>query len=304
MAYYFVVLQKTEIMRYWPVLSAFMFACCVNSTEVLNEVCELKAEEVSGIEMIPGSHYMWAIEDHGNANKIFAFDNSGKTIREVELSNVKNNDWEDIAADNAGNLYIGDFGNNDNDRKNLAIYKVDRELIESPSVDVSSVTRFHYPEQKEFPPKKSARIFDVEAFCEYNGNFYLFTKNRSSRFDGSLSVYKVPNKAGDFAAQKIGTLQTCSQYKKCAVTGADISVDGKTIVLIASDRLWLLTGFTENDFSNTKTEMFELGHYSQKEGICFKDDNTLLIADEKDDNTGGKLYSVSISALKSKAKAK
>lgn len=291
-------------MRYVLVLSSFMLACCVNSNTILQEVCELNAKEVSGIEMIHGSPYVWAIEDHGNANKVYAFDESGKTVKEIELSGIKNNDWEDIASDNSGNLYIGDFGNNDNDRKDLAIYKIDKALLDSSSVSVSSVTRFHYPEQKEFPPKKSGRIFDVEAFYEYNGIFYLFTKNRSSRFDGSLNVYKVPNKAGDFTAQKIGSLKTCSQYKKCAVTGADISADGKTVVLIASDRLWLLTGFTENDFSTTKMEMFELGHYSQKEGICFKNEDTLLIADEKDDNTGGKLYSVSISALKGEAKAK
>jgi hypothetical protein len=291
-------------MRYLLVLSSFILVCCVNSAESLKEICELKAKEVSGIETVAGSPYIWAIEDHGNDNVIYAFDEDGKIVKKIELADVKNNDWEDITSDNNGNLYIGDFGNNNNDRRDLAIYKLEKALLDSATANVSSVTRFHYPEQKDFPPKKSSRIFDVEAFYEYNGNFYLFTKNRSSRFDGSLNVYKVPNKPGNFAAKKIGTLTTCSQYNKCAVTGADVSQDGKTVALIASDRLWLLTGFSENDFSNATMDMFELGHHSQKEGICFKDDDTLLIADEKDDNIGGNLYSVSISALKGETKAK
>lgn len=291
-------------MRYILIVCGMIAASCGNSGGTLEEVGDLRQEEISGIETINGSPYIWAIEDHGNPNKLYGFNEDGTTSRDITITNQKNNDWEDIASDDAGNLYIGDFGNNDNDRKDLAIYKVEASALDTTSAEVSAVTRFHYPEQKEFPPRKSGRFFDVEAFYEYGGNFYLFTKNRSSRFDGSLSVYKVPNKSGSFPAKKIGELNTCGKFSKCAVTGADISPDGKTVVLLAADRLWLVTGFTTDDFSNARMEIFELGHETQKEGICFKDDDTLLIADEKEDNAGGKLYSVSISALKGEAKTK
>lgn len=48
----------------------------------------------------------------------------GNLVRTITIEGVENNDWEDIAKDKNGFTYIGDFGNNDNDRKNLAIYKV------------------------------------------------------------------------------------------------------------------------------------------------------------------------------------
>ncbi|WP_243389574.1 hypothetical protein [Flavobacterium cyanobacteriorum] len=160
------------------------------------------------------------------------------------------------------------------------------------------VINFYYPEQKDFPPKKSARYFDAEAFFEYQGYFYIFTKNRSAGFNGDLTVYKVPNAAGRHAAEAIGNLNTCGVYKKCAVTGADISPDGKTVVLLAGDRIGLVTGFTPENFGAAEMEEHELGHFSQKEGICFKDGSTLFIADEKDKKSGGNLYKLSLAEFR------
>ena len=34
-------------------------------------------------------------------------------------------DWEDIAIDDAGHLFIGDIGNNDARRDELAVYQID-----------------------------------------------------------------------------------------------------------------------------------------------------------------------------------
>jgi sugar lactone lactonase YvrE len=33
------------------------------------------------------------------------------------VENAENNDWEDITKDIHGNIYVGDFGNNDNDSR-------------------------------------------------------------------------------------------------------------------------------------------------------------------------------------------
>ena len=288
-------------MKYLLGLTGLLLWSCADNSP-LKELGDLEKEEISGIEIPAGSDIMWAIEDHGNPEKLYGIDAAGKISRQIVLTNVKNNDWEDITSDTQGNLYIGDFGNNDNDRKNLAIYKIDGAELDAEKAMSTAVTTFYYPDQKDFPPKKSGRFYDVEAFYEHNGNFFLFTKNRSSRFNGDLTVYKVPNRPGNFAATKIGSLNTCGKYNQCAVAGADISPDGKMMVLLAADRLWLVTGFTDASFTNATMELHELDHNTQKEGICFKDNDTLLITDEKEDNTGGKLYSVKISELKGETK--
>ena len=109
-------------------LSALILSCSGKGQE-LNEVAQLSLDEVSGIETINGSDLVWALEDSGNKNEIYGIDKEGKIVETVTLEGVKNTDWEDITADNEGNLYVGDFGNNDNERKNLAIYKIDKANV-------------------------------------------------------------------------------------------------------------------------------------------------------------------------------
>jgi len=257
---------------------------CTSSESQIHEIAMLQLKEASGLELVNGE--LWTHEDSGNANKIYNIATNGSIKKEVTVANARNNDWEDITADKHGNLYIGDFGNNRNDRKDLAIYKLDANSLSAISYTVS----FYYQEQKEFPPKKSNLIYDCESFFEHNGNFYLFTKNRSKGFDGSVNIYKVPNKKGNHAAKLLGTISTCGNYKKCAITSADISPDGTKVALLSGSKVWLITNFGNDDFANGKIKEIDLNHVSQKEGICFKDDNTLYIVDEKEKKEGGKLY--------------
>lgn len=282
-----------------PLLAVTLLSC-TSSAQQLNEIAATDLKEISGLEYLPQTKSLWALEDSGNENKLYKIGNDGKSEAEIAITNTVNTDWEELTSDAEGNLYIGDFGNNDNTRKDLAIYKIDKSQLTGKSAETSSKITFSYPEQIEFPPKKSARIYDCEAFFEHKGNFYLFTKNRSAKFDGSFSVYKVPNRAGDHKAVLMGSLKTCGIYKKCAVTAADISPDGTKAVLLTGDKVFVITNFGNDNFASGDMQMLELGHASQKEGLCFKDNDTLLIADEKDKKTGGKLYEVKLSALKAK----
>ncbi|MXN89895.1 hypothetical protein GR160_01530 [Flavobacterium sp. Sd200] len=281
-------------MKSISIASLLFIASCTTVNSPLKQIGKLSLKEVSGLIYIKGQLY--GQEDSGNKSSIYKIGLDGTTQEEIKIVNAKNTDWEDLASDKQGNIYIGDFGNNKNDRKDLAIYRLNADDLSR----VSSVISFHYPDQKEFPPKKSNLVFDVEAFLEQNGNFYLFTKNRSKGFNGEVKIYRVPNKAGNHTAELLGTLSTCDNFRKCAITGADLSPDGTKAVLLSGAKVWLITNFGNGNFAKGKLQEFDLGHTSQKEGICFKDNNTLLIADEKDKKEGGKLYEIKLSDLKAK----
>jgi hypothetical protein len=269
---------------------------CNGTADKLTVLGETGKKEISGLQYVKGQ--LWAIEDSGNKSLLYRLGKEGGVAAKISINGIKNNDWEDLTADAEGNLYIGDFGNNDNSRKDLSIYRINNSSLRSIEASAAYTVFFRYPDQSEFPPKKSEFLFDAEAFFEHKGNFYIFTKNRSARYDGSFKVYKVPNRAGSHTAVLVGIYTSCSAYRKCAVTGADISPDG-TVVLLSSDKVWLIPNFKEG-FKQDAMQQYELGHYSQKEGITFKDNNTLLIADEKEKGTGGKLYQVTVSGLKPK----
>jgi hypothetical protein len=46
-------------------------------------------------------------------------------------------------------------------------------------------------------------------------------------------------------------------------------------------------------FEGTRSDI-ELNHISQKESICFKNNNTVLVADEQDKKTGGVVYEIKL----------
>lgn len=252
-----------------------------------------KLKEVSGITLSKDKKTIWVIEDRGNKNAVYGLKEDGQMMAKIPVENSENTDWEDIISDPQGNIYIGDFGNNDNDRKDLAILKTDLKDVNQTTTKVIQTTKFHYQGQTDFPPKKSNLLYDCEAFVEMNGNFYLFTKNRSKGFDGTFLVFQVPNKEGDFEAKLIGKLQLQGGYNDAAITSATINSTKDKIVLLTHKNIHVLTGFTANDFSTAKIQKIPLNHNSQKEAIVFHDDKTLMIADEKAKNEGGNVYTFS-----------
>ncbi len=275
--------------------SFLYFTSCSQETTKITEFFSFpeNLNEVSAIEFIPGSDKIWALQDSGNNAELYELDKTGK-ITNVIAVNAQNNDWEALASDESGNLYIGDFGNNKNKRKDLCIYKISNSNLQSKSADASKIS-FYYPEQKEFPPKKSKLFYDAEAFFYFKNNFYIFTKNRSSTFDGTTFIYKIPNIEGHHAAVLIGKFKACDIYKQCAVTAADISPDGKKAVILSANRIWLFENFPEDRFADGKVSEIKLGHFSQKEGVCFISDSEIYIADEKKKKLGGKLYVMDLS---------
>nr|WP_315223298.1 hypothetical protein [uncultured Flavobacterium sp.] len=272
--------------------SVILLACQQKDSSDLKALYPLpkKLKEVSGITYFPETNLIYTLEDSGNANEIYAINAEGKLDKKIAITNATNVDWEDITKDKDENIYIGDFGNNDNERQDLCIYKVNKNQLNSENATAEYKVLFSYPEQKEFPPNKKELFFDVEGFFEYHNYFYLFTKNRSKNFDGTAFIYKIPNAAGTQKAVKIGEFKTCNNYNHCVLTSATISPDGKKVALLSHDKIVLFENFPGDLFHKGTQKEIQLNHFSQKEAIVFKDNFTLLIADEKTNKVGGKVY--------------
>jgi hypothetical protein len=282
---------------------SLLFASCEQPSTTITELFSLpkKLKEVSGILYTPEDQSVWAIEDSGNASALYKINATGTITKTISITDAQNTDWEDITMDKNGNLYLGDFGNNDNERKDLCIYKVDKNsLLNNTAAPVSKIS-FSYPEQKQFPPNKKELWYDVEGFFEMNNNFYLFTKNRSKGFDGTSLIYKIPNQAGNHTAILLGSFKTCDTYKSCAITSAILSPDQSVIALLTHDKIILFENFKGDNFLSGTQTVLELNHFSQKEAATFIDNDKILLADEKYDSDGGKVYKTSLTQLKTKS---
>lgn len=249
--------------------------------------------ENSGIITLKNST-IWVIEDRGNADKIYNVDFKGKLLRELKVKNAKNHDWEDLAEDEEGNLYIGDIGNNANKRKDLVIYKLPNPEFEKGDNINAKKIKFKYPDQKDFPPKVAELNYDAEALFYHKDNLYIITKNRTIPFSGEAVIYKLPAKPGEYSAELVGKFITCKQDILCQVTAADISQDGSIIAILGYGKLFLFTNFEWDNFSKGTMKTINLGTTTQLESICFLNNDTLLLSDEKRGHTGGNLYTLKL----------
>ncbi len=244
-------------------------------------------EEVSGTTIVPSGH-LALINDSGNHPEVFFTDVNGTFIHKVCLSEIDNRDWEEISYEN-GFLYIGDFGNNNNRRKDLCVYKY--KIDNEDFLEYVGKINFSYYEQTKFPPPFSKRHFDMEAMVPYNDTLYLFSKNRSRAFNGYTYQYALPATPGDYTISRIDSFKTgIGDENSFWITSAEISQDKSRLALLGYDKLWLFSNFKGHHFLQGDVETFHFEALSQKEGITFIDNNKIVITDEKNSYGGGEVH--------------
>lgn len=235
-------------------------------------------EEVSAAEYIINQQIIWVIEDSGNDNHLYGLNKSGKITKDITIENAENIDWEDLTSDNDGNIYIGDFGNNSKKRKTFRILKINHEDL-TKNTAKAKVIEFRLPEKQDSK--------DFEAFFLFNDSFYIFSKETKK-----FIVLKVPNEVGTHEAIIKSDFNLEGKHNK--ITSADISNDGKTVVLLNHDKLWKLTHFNDDDFFSGTIQKRLFKHDSQKEGVCFIKNSIIILTDERNASLGGNIYSFSI----------
>jgi len=234
--------------------------------------------ETSGLLYDNGN--IWTHNDGGDEPALYKVDpKSGKITQKLLISNAKNVDWEDITQDEH-HVYIGDFGNNYGMRKDLTIYKIKRTALagKTPTVEAEIIT-FVYPEQIDFQ-RSNTHNFDCEGFFVWNGELHLFTKNRG---DGRTQHYTLPTSAGNHIARLQMTFDVKGQ-----VTAADISPDGKTVILTGYTPwklfMWVYNDYSETQFFSGTFRRICMGKFifrGQTEGVCFTEKDEGYISAEQ-----------------------
>lgn len=253
-----------------------------------------KLKEISGIEVDKAGH-LWGINDGGNLAQVHRIQSDGKVDKTITITNARNLDWEDMTQDDFGHFFIGDFGNNDNIRKWLTIYKIENPIDIKGTETQAEIIKFTFPEQLHFPPKASEKNFDLEAFVFYKKHLYLFSKNRTEPFDGDTNLYKIGDHADNYQADFISNFNTCTTHEKlCWITSAALSPDRTKLVLLDSERLWLFENWQGDDFFSGDAYKIDLGIVTQKEAVTFSDNNTIIFTDEEFSGIGRNSYMIKL----------
>jgi hypothetical protein len=165
----------------------------------------------------------WTINDSGHEPVLYAVTREGKSIAEFAVG-AKNTDWEDLATDGTGHVYVADVGNNGGRRDRVRVLRIDepdpRAAPPAKALPVSAAWELTYP----------GRPFDSEALFVLDGKGYLISK----RLDGrAAEVYRfglaerAPGAEEPVVLERVAALPV-----RAPVTAADVSPDGRRLAVL------------------------------------------------------------------------
>lgn len=162
----------------------------------------------------------WTHNDGGGPKRqlLYGIDRTGKPLADFDVVGVEILDWEDIALDNAGHLYIGDIGNNDARREEISVYEIDEPDPESllHAVSVNRTWKLRFPKQQ----------FDCEALFVWKSHGYIISKVTNNK-NAEIFRFPLADAKDPVKLDKVARLPVASP-----VTGADISSDGRRLGLV------------------------------------------------------------------------
>jgi len=226
--------------------------------------------ESSGLALTSEPGLFYTHGDHGNDPILYTINWQGEVVSQLRVPGAVNNDWEGLTRDNQGRIYIGDFGNNRNDRRDLTIYRFDPA---HPDTEPARIF-FLYADQHEFPPADKADYnFDCEGMVWREGMLYLFTRDRGRH--RLCRVYALSAQPGTAVAQPIGEYELPAE-----VTDAALSPDNTHLALLSQQQLFLVT-ITPESLVGGSVRVIPLPGVSHAEGVVFTDRYTLAITTER-----------------------
>jgi len=215
------------------------------------------------------SNVFWTHNDGGGPKKqiLYAIDRDGTTRAAFPVIGPRFHDWEDIAIDDAGHLYLGDIGNNDSKEDKLAVYEIDEP---NPTSGTGSVSP-----KRGWTLKFPGAPFDCESLFIWKNYGYVISKV----FDNAhAQVFRFPleNTNEPLTLELIATTKIESP-----VTGADISADGNLLGLVSKAGAYVYR--IDGDVARvTDVEP----HYTKLrdqhiEGCCFVPDGLLATSERR-----------------------
>jgi hypothetical protein len=257
------------------------------------EVGRIQSPEInesSGLSASECQDVLWTHNDAGNEPVIFAMASNGGHLGAWRVENSKNIDWESIATyrDPGGkcHLLIGDFGDNDENRRDLVIYRVPEPEVSTETASATAKTplrtqpaevmRFAYPDG----PKNAETILVQPK----TGDVYVLTKNKR----GPSEVHKLKQEFGSDAVvttQRVAQLSVPSRPEGL-LTGGSISPDGTRVMVcdVKNGYEYVLpSGAADFDLVwKQKPMVVNLGSRKQGEGVSYgRDGLTLYASSEK-----------------------
>lgn len=253
---------------------------------ILANIKDKSISESSGLvasRSTPGAY--WTHNDSGDGPFIYAFNTRGDSLGVFQVTGAQNRDWEDISIGpgpqrDKSYLYIGDIGDNDQQRSEVIVYRVAEPVLNNnkstkrrPGVtEPAEAIRLRYPDGKH----------DAEALLVHptSGNIYIVSKV-------VLVNPVVYEAAAPFDSGKLITMRRIGEVRVPSIlggviTGGSISPDGHRVALCDYFQGYELVlpskSANFDDIWKQRMTGFDLGKREQGESIAYRLDGKALLA--------------------------
>ncbi len=231
---------------------------------------------------------LWTLNDSGNSAKIFPVFLNGTLLKSglsvgFSIEGAENFDWEAMASDRKGTLYIADSGHNLNFARTPIIYQVAEPSSFDGTNSLPLLREIHYNYEDQSGFFMSRNEFDVEAVFYSDRTLNLITKGWGS----SISKWYRLQESDEFG--HAARLVTRVNFGKALITGAEVDQSGLRLAILAKRSIWLFTrkALGQNWFTGN-IKYLRTRDIGVTEAITFYG-NRLYISNET-----GELYTVSL----------
>ena len=283
----------------------------------------------SGLALAPDGNF-WTHNDQGMSTmKLYRFvpnvgSESVDIIDTVDI-NVPNIDWEDVTRDGFDKLYLCDIGRNCNansppgchTRFVFKIYEFNYDDLLNGAEPLTPTTYFFKYEQVAGCGPLDTVFANTEAAVYYQNAIYFFTKDLWSRPTNNCGSWAASNTHRFKVSLIPGSTESTpliaeyldgfnvevipgEEYGHRKILSGSISPNGQKIALSSARRLWLLSGFTGDNWLDGSVEYFDYEDSNGTpisrgyEGLEFTDDNTIFLSV---DGNAGRINEVDITGL-------
>lgn len=260
----------------------------------LDQICLIPPvlNEISGMRTWKDGQFI-AHNDGGNPPELYIFSTDDCSTIDTFALPFSNVDWEamEIIGDR---VYIGDFGNNNGNRKDLKVYAFQKDHLIGTELWAADTISFGYAEQEDFS-NKHTHNFDCEAMVEVQGKLFLFTKNRG---DMHTDMYPLDTNSPH---QQI---EAQSRFNAEALVTDGTYIASKDVLLLLSytfhsfyfkTYLTIVPNFVENLYSFQDAKRLKLELDVQFEAITYAGNGIIYLSNEETIVHEGVLFKADIS---------
>ncbi len=238
--------------------------------ELVGQLTDPAIREASGIvrsRRHPG--IFWVHNDSGNPSDLFAVRRDGSLVRSFRVA-VPNVDWEDIATDDAGHLYLGEIGNNNLRLPIRAVYRLDEPDPSRPPegpLPVTLAAFYRFPEDARF---------DAEGLFVAQGGAYVVSKRSDGRPAEVFRIKLDPPAPllRPALPERVGELPGCVE----PATGADLSPDGRRLAVVTISAARVYEPAAAGGWALVATVRFEA---RDVEAICWDGADLILASEDR-----------------------